>query len=201
LTLRALIVLAHPLQESLCAHLARRAEAAARAAGWEVTVRDLYKVGFDPRLTLAERRGYYGAFQGEAQDEMAELAGAQVLILVFPTWWFGFPAILKGWIDRVWAPGLAYDHSPQLKQLEPRLTGLREVLGVTTMGAPGWFDTLVMWRPVARVLRLGVVRPCAPQARTRLLRLGTAEKISARRLQRFEAQLDAALAAMAQRLR
>ena len=58
-------------------------------------------------------------------NERSQLAAAEVLILVFPTWWFGFPAILKGWFDRVWAPGVAYQPVPELRMMAPRLTGQR----------------------------------------------------------------------------
>jgi len=149
---RALVVLAHPVQDSLCRHLAGRATAVAQAQGWEVALRDLCEDGFDPRLTSNERSSYYSGFHGEDQNLLEELARAQVLILVFPTWWFGFPAVLKGWFDRIWAPGTAFDHAPGFGPMIPRLHGLREVLAITTMGAPGWVDWLVMRRPLRRVL-------------------------------------------------
>lgn len=198
---RALIVWAHPLPDSLCAALAAEVEAKARAAGWKVEVLDLNRAGFDPRLTRSERASYYKGFQSDLDAELASLRAAEVLILVFPTWWFGFPAILKGWFDRVWAPGLAYDHAPGGGPMVPRLTGLREVLAVTTMGAPAWVDWLVMRRPLRRVLRWGIVRPCAPQARVTWRALYGAEVVSADRLARFKAGLSADLAAIAQRLR
>jgi NAD(P)H dehydrogenase (quinone) len=118
---RCLLVFAHPLGDSLNARLAATVEAKARAQGWQVTRRDLYAKGFDPRLTVEERQGYYGPPAETLAEEKQELTAAQVLILVFPTWWFGFPAILKGWFDRVWAPGLAFDHSPGFGPMLPRL--------------------------------------------------------------------------------
>jgi NAD(P)H dehydrogenase (quinone) len=197
---RALIVLAHPLAGSLCGHLAGRVEAMARAQGWEVAVCDLSADGFDPRLTVGERSSYYKDFQSEALRELEDLVVAEVLILVFPTWWFGFPAVLKGWFDRVWAPGAAFDHAPGFGPMIPRLHGLREVLAVTTMGAPGWVDWLVMRRPLARVLRWGIVRPCAPKARVTWRALYRAEGVQPSRLARFERQVAAEIAAMARRL-
>lgn len=198
---RCLIVLAHPLAESLCARLAALAQAEARAAGWEVTVRDLYATGFDPRLSAAERGSYYAGFAGESVAvERAELAAAEALILLFPTWWFGFPAILKGWFDRVWAPGTAYDHAPDLGAMRPRLQGLREVLAVTTLGAPAWVDWLILRRPLRRVLALAIIGPCAPKARVGWRALYRAEAVDMARLERFEAGLRAEIKAMARRL-
>ncbi|MBN8631621.1 MAG: NAD(P)H-dependent oxidoreductase [Rhodobacterales bacterium] len=198
--IRCLIVLAHPLADSLNARLAATVEAAARAQGWDVTRRDLCAEDFDPRLTAEERRGFYASPPDTLAAEKAELAGAEVLILVFPTWWSGFPAILKGWFDRVWAPGTAYDHAPGFGPMLPRLDRLRQVLAVTTMGAPRWVDWLVLRRPLARVLRLGIVKPCAPKARVTWRALYTAEAVATDRLARFEAALAADMQRLQRRL-
>jgi putative NADPH-quinone reductase len=197
---RALVVLAHPMAGSLCGHLAARVEAMAQAQGWAVSLRDLSAEGFDPRLTAGERSSYYSRFRSEAEKELEDLSSAEVVILVFPTWWFGFPAVLKGWFDRVWAPGTAFDHSPGYGPMIPRLGGLREVLAVTTMGAPGWVDWLVMRRPLARVLRWGIVRPCAPNARVTWRALYRAEGVEPSRLAAFERRIAAEIAAVARRL-
>lgn len=197
---RCLLVFAHPLDQSLNARLAATAEAQAKAAGWALTRRDLYAEGFDPRLTPDERLGFYATPPATLAAEKAELAAAEVLILVFPTWWFGFPAILKGWFDRVWAPGTAYDHSPGFGPMLPRLDQLQQVLAVTTMGAPAWIDWLVLRRPVRRILRLAIVKPCAPNARVTWRVLYTAEAMAADRLARFEAALAADIQRLQRRL-
>ncbi|MFN3994316.1 MAG: NAD(P)H-dependent oxidoreductase [Tabrizicola flagellatus] len=196
---RALLVTAHPLAQSLTARLAARVEAEARAAGWQLSRRDLYD-GFDPVLTPAERAAYYATPAATLDEDKRALAEAQVLILVFPTWWFGFPAILKGWFDRVWAPGTAYDHSPGFGPMLPRLHSLREVLAVTTMGAPAWIDWLVLRRPVRRILRLAILKPCAPKARLTWRALYGAEAVAEPRLARFETRLAADLTRIARRL-
>lgn len=197
---RCLLVFAHPLEDSLNARLAATVETKARAQGWQVTRRDLYAEGFDPRLTAEERTGFYATPPATLAAEKTELAEAQVLILVFPTWWFGFPAILKGWFDRVWAPGLAYDHSPGFGPMLPRLHALREVLAVTTMGAPAWVDWLVLRRPVRRILRLSILKPCAPKARLTWRALHSAETVATDRLARFEAALAADIPRLQRRL-
>lgn len=196
---RCLLVHAHPLANSLTGRLAATVEAAARAQGWQVTRRDLY-AGFDPRLTPEERAGYYATPAVTLEEEKRELTGAQVLILVFPTWWFGFPAILKGWFDRVWAPGVAFDHSPHFGPMRPRLDDLRAVLAVTTMGAPAWIDWLVLRRPLRRILRLAILKPCAPRARLTWRVLHSAETVDVPRLDALEAQLRADLTRIERRL-
>lgn len=197
---RCLLIFAHPLGASLNARLAATVEAEARAQGWQVTRRDLYAEDFDPRLTPGERAGYYATPPATLQAETQELTEAQVLILVFPTWWFGFPAILKGWFDRVWAPGTAFDHSPGFGPMRPRLDALQEVLAVTTMGAPAWIDWLVLRRPLRRVLRLAILKPCAPRARLTWRALYSAEAATEARIAALEDRLKADLTRMKRRV-
>jgi putative NADPH-quinone reductase len=193
--MKCLLVTAHPLPDSLCAHLAGRAEAALRAAGHEVTREDLYASGFNPVLSAEERRAYYAPVYDAARvaGEVARLTQADALVLVFPTWWFAFPAMLKGWFDRVWAPGIAYDHAADLGAIRPRLEKLRRVLAVTTLGAPGWVDWLVMRRPVQRVLKIAILGTCARHARFEMLSLYRAEAVTPARAEAFAAKIEAAL--------
>lgn len=196
--MRVLLVLAHPLSDSLNGHLAEKAGAMLTSAGHEVAVVDLYRQDFDPRLTAEERRAYYGdrPLATETCPGADDLAACDALVLVFPTWWFGFPAILKGWFDRVLAPGLAFDHGRDFGPIVPRLTRLRHVLAVTTLGSPWWVDLFGMRRPVRRVLKTAILGGCAPNARIRYLPLYAAERVSAERLAAFEARMSAALGSL-----
>ncbi|WP_425039045.1 NAD(P)H-dependent oxidoreductase [Primorskyibacter sp. S187A] len=184
--MQIIVVQAHPLGTSLCASLAQRCVTRLRAAGHDVYLRDLYGEGFDPVLSAQERAGYYT----RDFEDRAGLREAEALILVFPTWWFGLPAILKGWIDRSFLPGVAYDHADDLSALRPRLDRLRHVICITTLGSPAWIDWLVLRRPVARALKWGLVKACAPGARYAHLSLYRAERVAPDRLTRFEARID-----------
>lgn len=190
--MRALVVLAHPLSDSLCAHLAREAIDALRARGVDVDVLDLYAETFQPALTEAERRLHY-ATPEPGPDIVAlqqRLARAEMLILVFPTWWFSMPAMLKGWFDRVWAPKFAFEHGTPLK---PLLSGLKSCLVVTTLGSPWWIDWIVMRQPVKRVLKTGLIFACAPQARFDMLSFHEAETADAGRVEDFVARMKKAV--------
>jgi putative NADPH-quinone reductase len=103
-----------------------------------------------------------------------------VLVLVFPTWWFGMPAILKGWFDRVWAPGIAYDHAADLGRIRPRLSALERVVAITTLGSPWWVDRLVMRRPIRRILKSAILATCAPRARLTFLSFYGCERLDDR---------------------
>lgn len=185
--MNCLVVLSHPLPQSLNRHFADLAVAELTAAGHTVTLLDLYEAQFDPRLSPAERASYYGGpFDGSAlHAQIAALRQAEMLVLVFPTWWFGLPAMLKGWIDRLFAPGIAYDHANDYGPIKPLLGKLRHVVAITTLGSPIWVDWLVMRRPVRRILKWGVFGACAPKARFAMLSFYGAEKPQRQQVERF----------------
>lgn len=191
--MRCLVVLAHPLSDSLNGHLARLAVGRLSAAGHDVTLLDLYRAGFEPRLSADERRTYY-ADASETGDDHRLLSEAEMLVLVFPTWWFGFPAILKGWFDRIFAPGVAFDHGSDFGPIVPRLERLRKVVAVTTLGSHWWVDLLVMRRPVRRVLKTALIGTCAPRATFAYLPVHAAEKVATQRLRKIEQRLIRLLA-------
>jgi NAD(P)H dehydrogenase (quinone) len=185
---RVVVVLAHPLKDSLCAHLMALTASLITRAGHDLQTVDLYERDFDPRLTSSERQSYYATeYDARVVAEDAEaLRHADVLVLIFPTWWFGLPAILKGWIDRVFVPGVAYDHAPDFGRMIPKLTKLQSCIAITTLGAPWWIDWFIMFRPVRRILSRAIIGPCAPKARFSMLSLYNMEQIAAGRLAAFD---------------
>ncbi len=193
--MRCLVVIAHPLQVSLCNALAAKAIATLQAAGHEVQIEDLYRNEFAASLTVAERASYYDQRYDSAavQPEVDRLLAAEALVLCFPTWWFSFPAILKGWFDRVWAPGIAYDHASDLGPIQPRLHKLQKVLVITTLGSPRWVDWLVMRQPVKRVLKTAILGTCAPNCRLEMLSIYKSERLSDAQVERFSMQIDKTL--------
>jgi NAD(P)H dehydrogenase (quinone) len=190
-----LVVIAHPLQDSLCHALAKHAIDSLRSAGHDVQTAHLYDQSFAPALTAAERQSYYSAkFDARClESEIQHLSEAEALVLIFPTWWFGLPAILKGWFDRVWAPGVAYDHAGDLGSIQPRLTKLRTALAITTLGSPWWVDCFVMWRPVQRQLKIALIGTCAPACQFQMLSLYQSEKVSSAVFTKFCHRIQTAL--------
>lgn len=160
--MRYLIVFAHPEPRSLNAALRDHAVAALVAHGHEVQLSDLYAMRFKavadaedfPARDPASRLIYHRA-SGEAYGlgqqspdiatEQAKLLWADVVVLQFPLWWFSMPAILKGWIDRVFAHGFAIGvPKPGTRQWrrygEGMLEGRRAMLAVTTGGREAQFS-------------------------------------------------------------
>jgi len=193
--MKCLVVIAHPVSDSLCQFMAQSAVAALKAAGHVVQVEDLYQSAFPPALTLAERQSYYSpSFETVAvQPQIDRLLSAEALVLVFPTWWFGFPAILKGWFDRVWAPGVAYDHASDLGPIKPRLHHLKRTLAVTSLGAPWWVDRLLLRQPVKRVLKTALLGTCAPASQLEMLSLYKAERLTENQVRLFCSRIERVL--------
>ncbi|MFC7976835.1 NAD(P)H oxidoreductase [Streptomyces cinereoruber] len=118
----ALVVVAHHRTDSLTAHTARRAAARLEAAGYRVDLLDLHAEGFDPRMNTSDQPDWGDRekpYSDEAHAHMRRILDADVVVAVFPVYWQSVPALLKGWIDRVWNYGFAYGRS------KPRLAGKR----------------------------------------------------------------------------
>ncbi len=185
--MRCLVVLAHPLENSLCRYLSEQTIKHLQAKGYKVTVKDLYQEQFNPVLTSLERASYYtDQFDtGQLQKDIEQLTTAESLVLIFPVWWFGFPAILKGWFDRVWAPGHAYNHASELGTITPCLGKLKEVKVVTTLGSPWWVDYFVLWKPVNRVLKFALLGACTKNCKYKMLSLYKSEKLTRSQVEGF----------------
>ncbi|WP_405372848.1 MULTISPECIES: NAD(P)H-dependent oxidoreductase [unclassified Microbacterium] len=107
-----LIVTAHPDPTSLTASIAQQLRNALQPG--PVDMADLAAEGFDPRFTLEDRATYRGdaGAPAEVVREQRRIDGADHLVLVFPVYWWSMPALLKGWIDRVFINGWAFDIDP-----------------------------------------------------------------------------------------
>ena len=181
-----LIVFAHPEPKSFNGALFDIAVATLRAAGHEVVTSDLYRMGFDPvssraNFTTVKDAEYLkpqieetyasevGGFAPEIEAELRKVEACDLLILQFPLWWFGMPAILKGWVDRVMAMGRAYGYGHIYET--GKFRGKRAMLSLTTGGPAeaymkGGFngDIHAILRPIQRgVLRFLGFEVLAPQ--------------------------------------
>ncbi|GGE08606.1 MULTISPECIES: NAD(P)H-dependent oxidoreductase [Rhizobium] len=171
--MRILLVLAHPLPDSFAASVARTARQALEAAGHAVDLLDLYAENFDPRLSETERRGYFDVpYDSSAVAGIVDrLKAADGLVLVFPQWWFNFPAVLKGFFDRIFAPGVAFTHDAAGGRIVPQLTNIRLLYALTTTGSPWWLVRLYMGDPVRRLLKRGIAAFCSKRLNFRMLSL------------------------------
>lgn len=130
----ATLVVAHPNDRSLNHAIAAEAAKAVRSAGVDLSFHDLYAENFDAVLSKEEMLRRF-SFDPSVQEHAAELKSRALLIIVHPDWWGQPPAVLKGWLDRVLRPGVAYDFSgPEFldKEHVPLLTGMRAVVFATS---------------------------------------------------------------------
>jgi putative NADPH-quinone reductase len=162
--MRVLVIFAHPVETSYGAALKVRT-VAALSARHEVDLLDLYAEGFDPVMSRAERLGYHAIPDNRAPVEpyVAQLLRAEAIVFCFPAWSFGPPAILKGWLDRVMLPGVAFHIQPD-GTVRGGLTHLRKLAGVVTYGQTRWRALLMGDYPrriVRRYLRrnIGMHKP------------------------------------------
>ncbi|MEU6860416.1 NAD(P)H oxidoreductase [Glycomyces sp. NPDC046736] len=149
----ALVVVSHHRPDSLTVHIGDQVAARLKAAGYEIDLIDLRAEGFDPRMTEADQPDWNDrdkVYSPEVQSHMDRILAADVIVPVFPVYWNSAPALLKGWIDRVWNYGFAYGRS------RPRLAGKR-MLWLGLAGANEGDDFSVWMRETLdRVLREGI---------------------------------------------
>ncbi len=161
-----LVLYAHPVETSFVAALHARVVAVLRDRGHAVDDCDLNAEGFDPVLSRQDRLDYHevGPNRARVAAHAARLEAADALVLVYPVWNFGFPAILKGYLDRVFLPGVSFDIDPA-GTLSYRLRRIRRLAAVCTYGGDRWRAALMGDPPrrcVTRMLRAQVARraPC-----------------------------------------
>ena len=162
--MNVLVVHCHPDPDSFVAAARDRVVSALDGAGHVVRTTDLYAEGFDPCFDARDRRthlepGTAPALQRHADD----LRWCDALVLVYPTWWSGQPAMLKGWIDRVWVNGVAWALPPGTGRLRPLLRNVRRIVVVTTHGSSKLVNSLQGEggkRVVTRALRSLCSRRC-----------------------------------------
>jgi NAD(P)H dehydrogenase (quinone) len=148
------VIHAHPLTESYNHALFRAIVETLERRGHAVVATDLYREGFDPLMTVDERRGYHApAYDPSSVMRYADiLRRADGVIFCFPQWWFGMPAMLKGYFDRVWVPGVAFEHDLARGRLKPLLSGIKVFGVVTSYGSPWWIARIAAGDPGRKVL-------------------------------------------------
>jgi putative NADPH-quinone reductase len=159
---RALVLFAHPCPESFSAALHAEVVSRLRRAGWDVDDCDLNAEGFAPVLTRAERRGYHDvpANVGPVAGYVDRVRAAEALVMVYPVWNFGYPAILKGFLDRVFLPGVSFRLVDG--KVKPNLTQIRRLAAVTTYGGTR-LRAMLVGDPPRKCVTRAVWHVCRPQ--------------------------------------
>jgi len=137
--MHVLVVYCHPVETSFHAALHQEVLANLKAAGHTVDDCDLYAEGFNPVLSREERLGYHDVPSNQLPlaGYVERLRKAEAIVFCFPTWCFGLPAMLKGFFDRMFMPGVAFDISDPAN-VKPMLTHIKRISAVVTYGRPRW---------------------------------------------------------------
>ena len=157
--MRVLVIHCHPVADSYSAELRNAVCGGARSGGHEVRVLDLAAQNFAAVMS-ADELGRYKAVSSEVSDDLVQhidsVMWAEVLVFVYPTWWSTLPAQLKGWLERVMRPGVAFVFDERNK-VRPGLRQIRHIVGVTTYGSK-WLYVKLMKdagrRTLLRALKL-----------------------------------------------
>jgi len=155
--MRVHVIHAHPVETSFNRALFNAVVEEARRAGHEVDPLNLYDEGFDAVLSREERLNYHDTAinLSETIKPYAErLLAAEVLVFVHPVWNYGYPAILKGYFDRVFLPGVSFVMEGEGDRVIPKANfkHVRHVIFVATYGGNRW-RTWLMGNPPRRVAR------------------------------------------------
>ncbi|QFR33215.1 NAD(P)H-dependent oxidoreductase [Ancylobacter sp. TS-1] len=193
--MRALVVYCHPVEESFTASVRDAVIRGLNTAGHEVDLIDLYAESFDPAMGRQERVSYHepGINVLPVADHLARVKQADALVFVAPTWWYGPPAMLKGWLDRVLVPHETFGMPKPFRPLERRLTNIRLLAAVSTLGSP-WYWWLWVGQPGRRILLTGVGGIVHPRARRLWLALHSMDSASLAKRSAFLARVEAQFA-------
>jgi NAD(P)H dehydrogenase (quinone) len=166
--MRVLVVYAHPLEESFNAALLKATLAGLQRAGHQTSLIDLNLDDFDPRLKADERRNYHdhSLVPADLVRYVELLRTHDALVFVFPTWCFGVPAILKGFFDRAFRPGVAFHIDGPV--VTPLLTHIKKIAGVSTYGRARWM-AIGMGDPPRKQITRYVKWFCAKNCKTEYL--------------------------------
>lgn len=176
-----LIVLGHPDASSLCGALADSYQQAAQAAGHRVSRLNLGELDFDPIL----HQGYkqIQPLEPDLLAAQAAISAAQHLVFVYPIWWGGMPALMKGFFDRLLLPGYAFKYRPH-SPLWDRLLSGRSAQCLVTMDAPPWYFRWINRMPGHHQMRRTILEFCGIRP-VSILSFGAVKDASAAKRQKW----------------
>lgn len=185
--MQVLVIYCHPVAESFAAAAHAAVLKALASGGHDVTDVDLYAENFDPVMTRQERLDYQNTERNirPMREYDEQLAKAEAIVLVYPAWWYGMPAMLKGYFDRVWLPGVAFDVAPDGRVLSERLQRIRRIIVVTTYGGPWWMVRIAIGDPARKVVSRAIRALCARDCRVEWYIHYNMDRATPRQLSRF----------------
>jgi putative NADPH-quinone reductase len=185
--MKVLVVLAHPNPDSFSHAIVDRVVSTLANREHSVSVIDLYGLEYSPALTRAELAAYptsEPAIDPMVTEHTRLIQECSTIVFVYPTWWSSMPAILKGWIDRTMLPGIAFSVDPQTLKLQPGLTNVRRLIGITTFGGPR-LASLVVRDNGSKIVTRSLRAICHRRCRTTWLRMFNVDSSTVAQREKF----------------
>jgi putative NADPH-quinone reductase len=151
---KVLVINGHPDKESFCFALAERYKKGADAAGAECKLVHLIDLKFNPILTFGYRK--ISELEPDLLKMQQEITAADHLVFVYPNWWSTLPALLKGFIDRVFVPTFAFKYRPNSPFWDKLLKGKTARL-IVTMDTPQWYYWLINKNAGHNAMKVGIL--------------------------------------------
>ena len=198
---RALVLYCHPRETSFNHAIKELVIARLEKAGVDYRLRDLYAEGFDPVLSAHDHEIYETVPDNRAlvERDCQDIEWCDSLIFVYPTWWYGLPAMLKGWLDRTMVPGVSFIMPEEVGgDIKPGLTHITKLGVFTTCGASRWLTFFVGApgkRTLLRGLRVILAKRCKTAFAAHFLMDSSTAQSRARHLERVQKRLDKLIAA------
>lgn len=185
--MRILVIYSHPVETSFSSALHAAVLEGLQGGGHDVIDVDLYADGFCPVLSRDEFVQYRDTMRNSksVQVYVNQLLKVDGIAFVYPTWWYGWPAMLKGYFDRVWLPGVAFDIGEDGRIYKHRLAHIRCIVVVCTYGSPWWLNRLYLGDPVRKIFSRGLRHLCAPGCRVRWYALYNMDRVPGRKMKAF----------------
>ena len=184
--MKTLVVYAHPVDDSFNSAVRDTVVRTLIEGNHDVRLRDLYAENFDPFLSANERALHHTppSTRPELGRDVEDLRWCEALVFVYPTWWSGLPAMLKGWIDRTWMNEVAWVLPARANTIRPRLTNIRRLVAVTTHGSSKIVNAL-QGEPGKRTITRSIRVMCNRWCRARWIALYGLDKSTAESRARY----------------
>lgn len=154
---KTLIINGHPDKESYNAALAEAYKQGAEQSKVKVVVINIRELNFNPNLEFGYRKRTN--LETDLLSAIEKINEADHIVWVFPMWWYGYPAIMKGFIDRTFLPGITFDYKPG-KALPQKLLKGKTGRIIVTADTPKWYDYLLMKSPAINQFKKGTLQFC-----------------------------------------
>jgi putative NADPH-quinone reductase len=153
---KILIINGHPNQNSYNYALADSYESGALASNASVSKINIGQLQFNPNLELGYEKRM--PLENDLQEALEKIKAAQHLVWVFPMWWYGYPAIMKGFIDRIFLPNIAFKYTD--KPFPERLFKGKTARIILTADSPQWYNKWIIGNPTINQLKRGTLEFC-----------------------------------------